>query len=268
MESLTKHQFTAISIHSSVTGTPEHILEWLTLSMDRPPANRLVSQENEQGQQTNVIFGPPHSNASAQYDPITYTWKTCQDLSTADISAQSWETWPKAGIVFDGKFYQQPKLARRIKEVDYGLLPTPTNNDPELERRKGDVVITKTGSVRAKSKNGKSTSYLGLSHYVQTWATPQHRDFRTGERHRYENPKRSNNLNDQVGGKLNPDWVDALMGFPVGLTSLNPLNSDDFQEWVCGFYNSLYENSIDCQTSKYGVLAWQQSNWEQNIPKH
>lgn len=53
------------------------------------------------------------------------------------------------------------------------------------------------------------------------FATPCARDYRTGQRKRYENPARANNINDQVGGQLNPTWVEWLMGFPPGWTDLN-----------------------------------------------
>ena len=53
------------------------------------------------------------------------------------------------------------------------------------------------------------------------FATPCARDYRTGQRKRYENPARANNINDQVGGQLNPTWVEWLMGFPLGWTDLN-----------------------------------------------
>lgn len=53
------------------------------------------------------------------------------------------------------------------------------------------------------------------------FATPCARDYRTGQRKRYDNPGRANNLNDQIGGQLNPMWVEWLMGFPIGWTDLN-----------------------------------------------
>ena len=53
------------------------------------------------------------------------------------------------------------------------------------------------------------------------FATPCARDYRTGQRKRYDNPGRANNLNDQIGGQLNPTWVEWLMGFPIGWTDLN-----------------------------------------------
>ena len=53
------------------------------------------------------------------------------------------------------------------------------------------------------------------------YSTPQARDFRTGQSSRWEDPNRSRNLNDQIGGQLNPTWVEWLMGFPTGWTDLN-----------------------------------------------
>lgn len=53
------------------------------------------------------------------------------------------------------------------------------------------------------------------------FATPCARDYRTGQRERYDNPGRANNLNDQIGGQLNPTWCEWLMGFPIGWTDLN-----------------------------------------------
>jgi hypothetical protein len=33
------------------------------------------------------------------------------------------------------------------------------------------------------------------------------------------------------GGKLNPMWVEWLMGWPAGWTDLKPLETDKFQRW-------------------------------------
>lgn len=38
-------------------------------------------------------------------------------------------------------------------------------------------------------------------------------------------------LADQVGGQLNPEWVEWLMNWPLGWTSLDPLRKDNFDDW-------------------------------------
>jgi hypothetical protein len=34
------------------------------------------------------------------------------------------------------------------------------------------------------------------------------------------------------GGQLNPDWVEWLMGWPIGWTDLKPLAMDKFRQWL------------------------------------
>ncbi len=38
-------------------------------------------------------------------------------------------------------------------------------------------------------------------------------------------------LASRVGGKLNPTWVEWLMGWPLEWTDLKPLETDKFQQW-------------------------------------
>lgn len=90
-------------------------------------------------------------------------------------------------------------------------------------------------SWKARNADGQvSTPPLTLA--VKMWATPQARDFRSGEGHRFENPERTKNLNDQAAqteasGQLNPDWVEWLMGWPIGWTASAPLATDKFRQW-------------------------------------
>lgn len=34
------------------------------------------------------------------------------------------------------------------------------------------------------------------------------------------------------GGQLNPEWVEWLMGWPIGHTALKPLETGKYQEWL------------------------------------
>jgi hypothetical protein len=62
-----------------------------------------------------------------------------------------------------------------------------------------------------------------LDMQVKRWATPQQRDHKGSHAESFANPNKSNNLNDQMetlqpAGKLNPRWVETLMGLPIGWT--------------------------------------------------
>jgi hypothetical protein len=90
-----------------------------------------------------------------------------------------------------------------------------------MERR----AQVKRAVAEGKTKQGSGRSpNLAASVQNPQWATPQTRDNRSGGAERWDNPERSRNLNDQVAtqttqnAKLNPRWVETLMGLPVGWT--------------------------------------------------
>lgn len=159
-----------------------------------------------------------------------------------------------------GEFYPQPKWARPISEIGSGLWPTPAVHDAP-DRTQFTPVQTSNGTIRHLNKAG-SQNRASLSQVVKMWATPQARDYRTGEAHRWKDDRRSNNLNDQVAffatprasdangskippnkqgglglnqqvsGKLNPEFVEWLQNWPRGWTALTPLPRERFDEWL------------------------------------
>jgi hypothetical protein len=67
-----------------------------------------------------------------------------------------------------------------------------------------------------------------LSAEVKLWPTPVADD--TG--HRKEKYAQGGTaLSTSAGGQLNPEWVEWLMGWPIGWTALKPLETGKFQEW-------------------------------------
>ena len=46
------------------------------------------------------------------------------------------------------------------------------------------------------------------------------------------NDRLDHHVMNSHGGKLNPDWVEWLMGWPIGWTDLKPLEMDKFQSWL------------------------------------
>ena len=122
------------------------------------------------------------------------------------------------------------------------MWPTPTTQEVEHP----DAELTDTG--RRKSKDGTTSHSLnladavkmwptptavewkgrgpnskqqGLAEYVKMWPTPTADEAKNA----YSTTSQFNNLRTQVGaspqtGKLNPTWVEWLMGFPTGWTDL------------------------------------------------
>lgn len=81
----------------------------------------------------------------------------------------------------------------------------------------------------------------GLATAVKTHPTPSPTDYRTGYRTDTEagiaqREKRSKPLRPEAapGGQLNPDWVEWLMGWPIGWTSTEPLPETAVTEWLEG----------------------------------
>lgn len=193
-------------------------------------------------------FGEKWRELSVRYDPDTSSWRTHRCLWDEDLSACSL-TLPKWGLMRDGVLLERMTLALPTAANDAGLWPTPKANDAE---KRGNFDVTNPRN--------------GLPAAVKKFATPQARDFRSGQAARWDDPRRTRNLNDQIakwptpvasmskgsspnaltrkdgqdrsndrldhavmasdGGQLNPTWVEWLMGWPLGWTDLKPLETD------------------------------------------
>lgn len=56
---------------------------------------------------------------------------------------------------------------------------------------------------------------------VKMWPTPTARDYKDNGSSPAELARNSVTLATHAGGSLNPNWVEWLMGYPVGYTDLN-----------------------------------------------
>jgi len=103
------------------------------------------------------------------------------------------------------------------------MWPTPTTQEVEHP----DMTITETG--RRLSKDGKSSHSLGLADSVKMWPTPTASSWgNEGSQQLLEKRVNDGTITSEQkkqmvrgnGGKLNPNWVEWLMGFPPGWTDL------------------------------------------------
>jgi hypothetical protein len=136
---------------------------------------------------------------------------------TAQAIRQTWPT-PNAS---DCKGVSQPEGRRPICDDD---LPSRVNRMWPTPRA-GKTSDENEESWKARNADGQvSTPPLTLA--VKMWATPTastggpEPEGQTGRK-----------LTTQVSGQLNPDWVEWLMGWPIGWTASAPLATDKFRQW-------------------------------------
>jgi len=146
--------------------------------------------------------GPPQHSQSAGWFArlVGETWITDQrDLA----SPHGWEefsrTWPRSGILRNFTVSALPPLVRLTDETDFGLWPTPHGFSPDGK------------------SNGPSGNELGRAVNQAMWPTPNTVDAKGGTRIGSGQAQ----LCHQVGGSLNPTWVEWLMGFPLEWTALD-----------------------------------------------
>lgn len=97
-------------------------------------------------------------------------------------------------------------LAEEVKKW-----PTPTTRD-----------YKDTGNL----ENVEENCLLGRAVVKRKWATPRQFMYKDATTDRNKS-----NLGEQVQGQLNPDWVEWLMGWPVGWSSLEPTIELFWLDW-------------------------------------
>lgn len=170
---------------------------------------------------------------SARYDRNTSSWKTARCLLSEDLPWSS-VTLPKWGMMRNGELWERTMQERRTSGIGAGFLPTPTAKDAASSAR----ITTKTN----KYKDAKTWSLATLTDAARLWPTPTARDAKGGYAGgRIRNGKVSwdtldvavqyTDNQDKLGGSLNPNWVDWLIGWPIGHTGLDALETGRFQQW-------------------------------------
>ena len=175
----------------------EDLRMWLQLDSH---ANHSVLPESSLQQATIETCGPQQGTLFASLDPITSSWKTCQASFLVDTQEPLLVTWPRWGMWVNGDAYQLLPLAQSINGADGGLWPTPLARDARTllgaARSEGSAGTDPLAAVVAKKE------FLDKGNPV-----PQ-------------------------ATRLNPEWVEWLMGWPSGWTDLRPLEMDKFQQWL------------------------------------
>jgi hypothetical protein len=135
--------------------------------------------------------GPTWRASWARYDRATSTWRTAQPSLFGD-SGESSPIWPRSGMTAGGLCWELPTLVLHTSGTGSGSY-VPAGMTPMPGPR---------------------------------WATPTARDWRSGKASAATHARNSRPLSEQVGGLLNPMWVEWLMGWPAGWTDSRPWATD------------------------------------------
>ena len=235
-------RFTAISENSRQKNLKPMEYPRLILSAEDFRAKMLAQQVKElvslivKGMLPAPVFGEsmPGLFANLNQDGLWLkTWQGyCQSLLPGfggEDSELYSETWPKWGIVLDGHAMELPMLEHHINESECLLWHTSDCSDRRSPKSKQQGV------------NNQVKAY---------WRTPQSHNGAQGPKSKmfYEECLKTGQsaitLVDQVKnqlankvklnkteGQLNADWVELLMGLPIGWTDIDVAN-EDIESWT------------------------------------
>jgi len=126
--SLTERRSSPISEHSSVTGTPQAIREWLMQSLEDSHASPSASRESSEGRTTPETCGPKQLRLSELCGPPMSCLRMCREYS--HTCRWSLETCEEMAIPFkDQELYHRVLPEPYISESASGYIPTPTAMD-------------------------------------------------------------------------------------------------------------------------------------------
>ena len=171
--------------------------------------------------------------SSVRYDPASSSWKTAHCLWDEDLPWSS-VTLPTWGMTRSGFVYRHPTAERPISGTAAGLWPT-----PNACKASEDVTLQCSGDGRLKPNK------LGWAVAMRTWPTatatataskgwsPNHNRAHTDDRLDYTVERESFQPGQTTPPmRLNPEWVEWLMGWPIGHTGLRPLETGKYREWL------------------------------------
>lgn len=237
-------RFTAISENSRQKNLKPMEYPRSILSAEDSRAKMLAQQVKElvslivKGTLPAPVFGESMPGLFASLSQDGSWQKTCAGYSQSllpgfggEDSELFCETWPKWGIVLDGHAMELPMLERHTNESEFSLWPTASVCGNY--NRKGASATSGDGLDTAVKKMHS----VNLSQAVN-WPTPRAREGNSGS-YGCASIERNADRNyldgvvikkEEKPGNLNADWVELLMGLPIGWTDIN-VAKEDIESW-------------------------------------
>lgn len=166
-------------------------------------------------------YGPSSVELWASFDHVSRWWKTSAH-SLLEASPKFSETLPRSGMTRNGTLYRLQPLTRPIYGKGSGsLLPTPTAGDAKqsgsrnTEQSKAHPGISLTDWSRQDGGRGRQLPTPRASEWKGTGPLGS-----KSHSHRFLRGYLDATMQEHTGatGRLNPRFVEAMMGLPIGFT--------------------------------------------------
>jgi hypothetical protein len=186
------------------------------------PVSRSVKQDKEKGKMTHGTYGPGYETPLAFLDPVSCSWKMYKVMFPLG-ELPLLKKLPNSGMTVNGVLYQRPAWAPITEGTDLLLWPTPTAVVRPME---GNVRMYRAKVQAGEMTEAEAEAILGKSVWAAhskipaMWPTPVASGGLDGGSHLRATMKKLQGTSYEVPstGKLNPTWVEWLMGFPEGWT--------------------------------------------------
>ena len=215
--------------------TEDHGEDVLTSFLEAFPAKTLAAPAKAKAsKETDHPCGNTWRESLEKFDLDTHTWKTHQCLWDEDLQPSS-VILPKWGMMLDGVLWERTTLPRLTSGTGYGSWPTPKSSEPGMSAKT---------SGRAVEKSTHLTTQVALAEGMinpktgNMWPTPRcfmHKDaaYDRGKANLGEVVcgQEGATIENPINGQLNPTWVEWLMGWPIGWTSMDTIEDLDWRDW-------------------------------------
>ena len=195
----------------------------LTLFAEASPVKGYPVQvkEKELKEMKGAVFGGKCTDLSTNYDPELQLWKTyprcCGKEEACTLSCL---TWPKSGIMQNGRLYQLDNLEPPTCENVFLSLPTPTRSDPDKQGNGSLIRLIETGNSYASShkrhKPTLNTPTVNTSkNSPQTTSQWKRKACLNVDAARLSGYNKQTIKTTGKAFRLNPHFVTEMMGFPI-----------------------------------------------------
>lgn len=148
-----------------------------------------------------------------RFDPGTSLVRTRQRCLLTGVGAEYSGTCMRWGMMCDGELLALTMPEHLTSEKESGFWPTPTVYQGPSE---GSVRLLRAKIDAGEITRSEAWAMIGSDPFKKQGIIPA---------------RLSKDKAQRSGGQLNPEWIEWLMGWPIGWTDLEPLEMGKFREW-------------------------------------